>query len=148
MPFDRTDLLRQAGYESGDIVPIATISPNAARAASTTSTSFTEALDLFRWRVQWNLLTPAGLQTVANFTLRVEPGTDETYSARAFNLTDKETVAALTDQTQPNNTATGWTDYTPTRTDSSIAIDFQHKTEPGTNSSQAREPYLQIGVRL
>jgi hypothetical protein len=148
MPFDRPDILQQAGFETEDIITLSTISPSRVRLGETSSASFTPEPGLFRYRVQWDELIPAGAQPAVNLTLRHNVGAGETYAARVQNNNDTTTAVTVGPKTQSGSSSSGWVDYSPATTASPIQLTFEHKTDPGDNTSSAEDPYFRVGARL
>lgn len=148
MGFDTHDLLRQAGYETGDRVVVQRLSAENATAPSTSSTSFVSIPGLLRGFVQWDEIVPASAQTQVALKARLQPGTDETLTARVRNLPDGETVGNTVSASAISNENTGFVDYTPTTTGTPIRLEAQHSTSPGTNSSTTVDLSLEIAVIL
>lgn len=148
MGFDTHDLLRQAGYETGDTTVLERMGADDAAAPSTTSTTFVSIPGLLRGFVQWDELVSSDVQAQVSIKARLQPGTDETLTARVRNLTDGETVGNTLETNSNANLSTGFVDYTPTTTANPIRLEAQHKTVDGVNSSTTVDLSLEIGVQL
>jgi hypothetical protein len=114
---------------------------------STTSNSYVSEVSVFRFRTVWNKVFWDS-QSVVKLTVRKTVGAGEEHSTRAFNQTDNEGVVSTGGKTSTGAYDTGWVDYAPATTQDIISIDFQHKTEPGSNSSTSEEPVLLFGTRI
>lgn len=148
MPFDRHDLARQAGYEEGDVLTLMAWTPNQAISASTTSTTFVQVNTMHRQFFRWDNHLPSGATGVVKLSARIVPGTDETYTVRIFNQTDTESTGAIVSGSAAANVTSDWVEYTPPTTDSLIEFKFQHKTDPGNNSSIVTPTLFTLGVQL
>jgi hypothetical protein len=148
MPFDRHDLLRQAGYEEGDVLWIAGSSEGNSPSINTTSTTYTGDVNFGVQLVEWDTLV-GDRQGVGMMYGDVRVGTDETVDIRLQNTVDGETVAEATGFTSdfPRKVA-GPTNYTPTTTGAPVPLEAQVRTNPGNNSAVFSVVYTAIGVRL
>jgi len=143
-------LLKDAGFEHGDFLPLYTINPNAAWRVTSTSTTYTQTTDLGWLQCAWNDLIPWPDVNPLIYGLgRVMPGSGETVDVRIRNTTDGETVgSAVTGITADTMVKVGPVDYEPTTKDARIDIYWQYRTDPGTNALDLREPFIIVGVEL
>jgi len=141
-------LLRQAGYSSGDAVRPIHDGPNSTVSSSTTSTSYQGTASLSFLRVVWADHFPDAVQATVGGEARVAPGTDETVDIRIQNTGDGEPIAEQTGITEPTNVTLGPVPYTPTTTDQQTVLQWEWRTDPGTNSSTLSVPTIYAGPHL
>lgn len=146
MPFDRTDLLDQAGYSSGDVIPLNSWNNLNARDVSVTSTSFVTATNLLQGAYVNPNDTPSGdyVFRLEVFTINGSPNGME---CQLFNETDGEEIVTVSPPTSPTNSldVSPWTSYTPTTTPFDMA--YRHRSETG-NAVRTVTINARIGVEL
>lgn len=140
--------LKEVGFERGDFLPLYTFNPNGSHYANTTSTTYTNLLDLSRIHLIWDEMFPSGVTTQVFGQVRIEPGTDETAYARVRNASDDETIGSPVSATGVSVRTVGPLDYTPPSDSSRIMILWQFRTDPGSNSSTYVTPYITFGVKV
>jgi len=148
MPFDRNDLLDQAGYEKGDTITLASLGNSAKLNESTTSTSFTFALGLLTLRIRWGDFDV--VPDRARLSGFINNGAGETGTVEAFNSSDSETIRSF-QSTQNGGSEpfdTGWADYTPTDITKVTTVRARIRTDPGTNSTNVEAVLLLLGKQL
>jgi hypothetical protein len=148
MGFDRTDLLQQAGYSEGDVVPVVSLGAEQADGQDTTSTTFTVLGNLTDTHITWDAVIPPDAQGVVRHIGLGNPGTDETLDTRVSNVTDSEGTATVTGITSTETFDSGWTEYTPTTTSAPIRVMTGARTNPGANSSSILRQTVLVGVQL
>jgi hypothetical protein len=148
MPFDRTNLLSQAGYEPGDQVIAGTFVTNSNRSPSTSSTSYSRAPDAGQHIIQWDELVPAGSPIQVKQTARLSPGTDETVFSKFRSQTDGEDLGIEVAASATRDISSGWVEYQPSSPASPARVTVEIKTEPGLNGSTVAGPILQVASQL
>jgi hypothetical protein len=144
-----TDLLSDAGYSEGDVLPIFTHTMNDSDAFYTfTDTSYTTYNRIMSLIFQPSELHPNLEELRYSFSALLDPATGDTTSVRVWNWTDSESVVSTSTDTQDDFVTTGWTEYTPTTTDSPIAFVGQAKTSDGTESDSVTGFSFRVGVQL
>lgn len=149
LSIDDLDIGGEDFVASGQFFPIAVFGPNENNGNTTTSTTYAEASTIFDIRTVWGEIFESEWNTEIHYSVRMEPGTDETMATRLQNVTDGETVAEITGVTGGASDETvGPTSYTPTTTGSVIRIRLEHKTDTGTNTSRSRNAMMVVGIRV
>jgi hypothetical protein len=148
MPFDSPDLLRQAGYEAGDIPSVTRFGPVASRDSSVSSPSYVAELGFWSGLLQPDQLSEDGTLRV-NLQLNFVPGTGEEVFAKLVNRSDAEDVAGTEIASTANAfQQSGFVEYTPPTTDDLLLWQIEVKTEPGDNDSNVFDPSVYIGDQL
>jgi len=148
MGFDTQDILRQGEFTEGDVLPLAILTPENGTFISTTSTSFTTERSFLDLPVVFDQLAPSPSRLRFSLTVTAVPGSGETQDVRIFNLDDAEEVVRVESLTAPVRVSSGYTDYTPTTTSSPARLRYQHRTNPGSNSSRVDHFSLAVGYQL
>jgi hypothetical protein len=139
--------LSQAGYESGDILPVLGTVSNEKRTISTSATSYTDVGRVGESTVQFGAVLDPDNTYVA-LGARLVPGSGEEVYCRWNNNNDNEQVGPEVSTDTPKEVWSGWSKYNPTTTDSPVLLKVQGKTDPGANASSIRTPILYLGVQL
>jgi len=148
MPFDQTDLLKQAGFADGDRLTLASEGHVSSFGTSFSSSSFTKEFGLINYRVTPSMLVPDGTIQV-RFVSAVDAGTGETVTAGIIDARDNTSIPGTRVSTDTVEIIdSGWTEYTPTDPDSPSQLIIEAKTEPATNSSTVRASTIHLGVKL
>jgi hypothetical protein len=140
--------LREAGYESGDILPVVTLGAQQQRSAGTTSTSYTDLGQLGEAAIIFeDIADPEN--TYAALGARLVPDSGEEAYYRWVNKDDgDDRIGPEVSTDTPEQVWSGWAKYDPQTEDNPVLLKVQGKTDPGTNSSSIRSPLLYIGVQL
>jgi hypothetical protein len=137
------DSLKDAGYSDGDIVPAVTFSSITVKQISVTSTSFQSGYNLIRGPIDFSKIGPTD-NLYVSLGVTFEPGSGETITGRVYNFTSNEEIISTSGA---GPTQTDWVQYNaPSNGAKNIA--YEHKTEPGSNSSNSQEARLFIGVQI
>jgi len=148
MGFDRQDLLRQFGFTTGDIVPLATLTP-ASRDALTTSTTFKAQNSLGDHSIVFDRVAEGNFPLKAAISVRFEPGVGETMTGRFRTFNAGNEIVSITGESGVTESIqSGFTDFTPTNQSTGELIQYQHKVDTGANSSRSVMPTLYLGVEL
>lgn len=145
---DAMALLNAAGFSSGDVVAVWSVNAVSSQSASTTNTTYENDNAILQARFQWDDYIPDGAQGVVKMEGTFAAGTGEDYDVQLRNDTDIEEMVSITSPDNPGAVSSGWTEYTPSTTDSPLDIRFRHRTNPGSNSSQVFYPHFSVGVEL
>jgi len=148
MGFDTQDLLKQAKYTEGDVLPLATFTPPSGRRATITSSTFTVSFDLGDFRIPFGLYVPDVDDLKVAAFAQINPGDGEEMDIRYRNTTSNQTVVEVTNITELTRVNTGFVDYNPENPQVADTVRYQHRTNPGTNTSQSNAPALVLGVEL
>jgi len=148
MGFDRADLVDQAGFTEGDILPVASFASRSKSIAQTTSTSFTRTFNLCDQFLPERFGVADGPTIRVRLTARLNPGTGETYEVRVRGGgTGQITPALSATGGSGANLSTGW--VTPVNIPSAPdRVTVEHRTDPGSNASEVTIPVFQVGVEL
>jgi len=142
------ETLREAGFESGDLVNPYLFGPIAQAQLSTVSSSYTGSGEFIGVETTFNKLFPTDCTTAVTAFGQVSVGAGETVDIRIRDLTQGETAAELTGLTSNQSYKVPVTEYEPPDPDSRSALRLQIRTSPGSNSSNLDVGQLAIGVIL
>jgi hypothetical protein len=148
MGFDRADLLRQADVVEGAILPLVAFSSGQGTMSSTTSTTYQNAQSALRIKLTYDTIRPDNTTLVFNLTGQFNAGSGEDYDVRVRNTGESSTVAEVTDPDNPGRAESGYVEFEPADTATTQDYIFQHRTDPGTNSSTTFDPVLIVGIEL
>jgi hypothetical protein len=148
MGFDRADLLSQAQFSEGDILPVFSQNANASLSVSTTSTSYTDLTQLLNIRYDLNDLFDDDAAVYGRAGGSLIPGTGETQDFRVQNIDAGVTLAEIEGVASLTKFTTGWQRFDHTQFTGVNTIRAQTRTSPGTDSSTVSVPTLFVGVEL
>jgi len=148
MGFDTTELLRDAGYSEGDLVPTHMIGEGSATNFSTTSTSFASSANFYRLQLVYDDQYPTEVTTKYLGVVTVVPGSGESVDFRITNNTDSETVVEINNITSTAIKRIEPTEFEPTTTSSPVRYKAELRTNPGTNSSSMGAINAGIAIQL
>lgn len=131
---------------AGDVLPIACFTQGAATSATTTSTTYTDETEVFTSRVPFGEIVPDGAQLAVNLSGTAFPGSGESYDIRVRNVDDGSTLVEATDAS--GKLSTGFVNYSNFTGGVPKTVRIQHRTNPGSNSSELLFPTIWIGLRF
>lgn len=143
------ETLRELGYETGDVVPFQTFTPNQARNSSVSSTTYTNDVNVLHARVNLESITNAAGEVWTRVQGNPAPGSGETLDVAVIEGSGGTTMAEVLEATG-SIFDSGWQKSTLNLTGSPPVgfIDYSQRTNPGTNSSASRDMHIQLGLKL
>jgi hypothetical protein len=140
------ETLRGMGYEKGDFLTLATLTPPAQRTASTASTTFQSEFGLGDYIIPPNAISKQSLQV--RLIVRFEQvGAGETPTGRIRDVFNSNTIVTVTGQESTDgNFDSGFVEYNPSSGSSFSRFVYEHQTDVGSNSIQSTAPTFLIGV--
>jgi hypothetical protein len=148
MPFDRIDLLQQAGFEAGDYAPLAYSSGVGTGTDTTTAGGYVVAANNGQGVIRWDTIAPSAGTMVVWFLARVVQLNGTTLDVRVRNTTDNETMVERTGIASTGPVEISPTAYTPTTTADAILFRTQLRSGDGASTVEINSGSPTIGVEL
>lgn len=146
MPFDTSDLLRQAGFGDGQEISLLSFDGNSVRDFTTTSTSFTGDDGQLKADIVVADMFPTDEIVIMLSGAMSNPTVEG--SVRVRDKPNSTTLAGpATFSTFTNGTLIDWTTFTPTDPADSTRLRVEVKSSDGS-AITLRHPTVHVGVRL
>lgn len=143
------ETLRELGYESGDVLCLATIANTASGGSkSTTSTSFTSNTSLFDAWLRLDEIVPSGLTAKVAVGTQINSDAGETGTVRIQEATNGETVVSVAHTGTFGRVTSGYQTFNATAADAVVQWRAEIKTTDGTDGSSFWPLTVKIGVQL
>jgi len=148
MPFDKTDLLRQTSYETGDVLTLSVFRIGNPSSESTTSTSFTSSAGVFNAFFAVDNVVPADVTLQTGVSTQIDSETGETGTIKIAAKGGSPVLSELELTGQFNAGFSGFSEFSPSdRTSVKDVRAFLKTTDP-TNGSLFFAPAVYFGVEL
>ena len=143
------ETLRETGYETGDIVTIATFGVGESRGFTTSSDTYVDGFNQLQLFVTWNDILPANAQTYVSFGIQGSFSASGKPTIQMWNNTDSEQLAPeLSNFNNFQNKSTGWVEYRPPTDNGTIEIFPRLKSDVQGDLVTANAPTLLFGVQI
>lgn len=134
-------------YRQGDVIRLGPVVTPTTRTDTTLSTGWDAKPGLGQSVMHWNQLDIPLEDLQVAFRGTIAPGTDETASIRYRDVFTGNTVIEVS-RSSFERVVTSWQDYTPFNPNVALRIRAEISTSNGVNSSEFRDPILEIGIKI